>query len=200
MKERPILFNGDMVRAILSGTKTQTRRLFRAPAWVHSSELPDLIGALNRHGGECARRGPCDGLRHVRSPYGVAGDRLYVRETYGVERPDFDDPSADRIVYAADDGAHPLQRWTPSIHMPREYSRITLEVVSVRLERVSDISDTDARAEGVTPRFDAQIAARIAGGTPHRMEFWSLWGEVYGAESWVRGDWVWAVTFKRVEP
>jgi hypothetical protein len=171
MKTRPILFNGEMVRAILAGKKTQTRRPVKMPK---GANLIAWITVMQR-AEELDLRTGC--------PFGTAGDRMWVRETFSLTRPPFPDESEEPIVkYAADDGAHPLQHWTPSIHMPRWASRITLEIVSVRLERVSKISDADAIAEG----FET------------RAHFVNTWVNIYGAES--LNQWAWVVTFELVAP
>jgi len=147
VSERPILFSGEMVRAILDGRKTQTRRIVRGH--------PHTVKPLN-----------------IGCPYGVPGDRLWVKETFALSRfdpeshedEDTKDPSQwDGVVYRADgehgswehyDGKGGRARisapWRPSIYMPRWASRITLEVTSVRAERVQDISEQDAQAEGIS--------------------------------------------------
>ena len=163
MKERPILFNGDMVRAILSGAKTQTRRPVKgvdAKNWIQEPRT-----GFGTHVIQAADRGCC--------PFGVPGDRLWVREAF-VE-------IAGRAHHRAGgnlhfDGKPYTGKWTPSIHMPRWACRITLDVTEVRVERVRDITEEDARAEGFESR-DAFIGA---------------WDGIYGAGN----PWVWAVTFK----
>jgi hypothetical protein len=177
MKERPILFSGPMVNAILENRKTQTRRvvnidhvaLFRSPSiqffqqrvedWVPDGELWDAVDGL------------CDVLGRVRCPYGQPGDRLWVRETW---KPYTEETGDCGIRYRADgafinhenswQGAdrwlavrrpeeqYPQMKppkWRPSIHMPRWASRITLEITDVRVERLQEISEADARAEGI---------------------------------------------------
>ena len=186
MKERPILFNGDMVRAILAGRKTQTRR----PVW--SDDDPSGI-----------------------CPYGVPGDRLWVRETFCKYYPSETWPEpkalyrADGITLCATDSEGKKQRWTPSIHMPRALSRITLEITDARVERVRDISEEEARAEGIEAldgRFvsaDLCDTARWYGMSMEdaRCIYAHLWDTLYAARglSWGVNPWVWVVTFKRVE-
>ncbi len=163
MKERPILFGGDMVRAILDGRKTQTRRLATPqPDWIN----PD------QHGNTVAKIGPRAGIARHLCPYGRPGDLLWVRETWqaihvatdcetglGEDwRHSFDIPPAATdywtIVFAADP-CHESSReergfpWRPAIHMPRWASRITLRITDVRIERLQDITAADAAAEGV---------------------------------------------------
>lgn len=156
-KERPILFSGDMVRALLAGTKSQTRRLLGQFDTLHAG----WPGKKVEECGEpevCAHVHTSDG-HHVRSlacPYGQPGDRLWVRETFHVT-------AACDAVYRADYPANATSRgmenipaeadvrWTPSIHMPRWASRLTLEVTEVRVQRLQEISEEDAKAEGVAP-------------------------------------------------
>lgn len=145
-KERPILFSGAMVRAILAGEKTQTRRLVKGEAldWLEGSKFtPEFV----------AHRG------NYLCPYGNAGDRLWVRETFMYFPAEYcyeasvSHPSKPaETLYRADSDPYGDSKrigWTPSIHMPREHSRITLEITGVRVERLNDISEQDATAEGV---------------------------------------------------
>lgn len=181
MKERPILFSAPMVRAIIDGTKTQTRRIVKA---MH---IP-LLG-----------RPPAEGAPWYADP----GDRLWVRETWCHPAPEPQRPG-DPVWYRADftprygawesDAAPGCVRrnegpWKPSIHMPRWASRITLEVTSVRVERLHGITEEDARAEGVTCADVGDITAWRA--------FCDLWKSINGAESWAANPWVWVVGFKR---
>lgn len=181
MKERPILFSGPMVRAILDGRKTQTRRIVKPqPTNDYVTFMPlssELVG-VTKHGG------PIDNRGWLHCPYGKTGDRLWVRETWC---PDVE-PYTFR--YKAD-GGEPLERWRPSIHMPRWASRITLEVVSVRVERLQDISEEDALAEGIT---------LVERGTSPVDQFNKLWESINGPGSWEANPWVWVVSFKRIEP
>ena len=193
MKERPILFSGEMVRAILDGKKTQTRRVVKDLQWAESPVKVAHIGK---------RVGTPEAL----CPYGQPGDHLWCRETWG-HNGSLNCP----IHYRADEpewkneSLNPNAKWHPSIHMPRWASRILLEIVAVRVERLQEISDSDALAEGVTIREDARIAAHIAGSpeTPAIMEYWHLWESINGSKpgkSWQDNPWVWVIEFKRVEP
>jgi hypothetical protein len=196
-KERPILFSGPMVRALLDGSKTQTRR----PVKGFALELlkPDNFTheyvALPENGN---------------SPYGYVGDRLWVRETLAPTRdnngiivdwhyaadgakrmpglnPDFNDAMA--FAHLARPSA------VPSIHMPRWASRITLEVTGVRVERLHDISETDAQAEGIP--IDNGVGTQFCR-ADNRQGFRQLWESINGAESWTANPWVWVVEFKRI--
>lgn len=180
--ERPILFSAPMVRAILEGRKTQTRRIVKHQPlpWVG----PDPPGWPP----------PC--------PYGQLGDRLWVRETWA--QPTSLDPGP--TFYRADypscvprqfENVPPAEavRWRPSIHMPRWASRITLDVTGVRIERLQDISEADAMAEGVV---ETHAHLRDLGPC---MEwcyaFEDLWTRINGAGSWNANPWVWVIEFKR---
>ncbi len=219
MKERPILFSAPMVRALLAGTKTQTRRVVNGvkhfPEW---GSAVGMVGGAWRYGSPAglglSDRGDhwsvtldADQLRRMctreaygwgaRSgcPYGVAGDRLWVRESWQAEQrwdwtPPRDIAAGSPIYFEFGDEAVPAcaGRKRPSIHMPRWASRITLEVAEVRVERLQDISEADARAEGVVWE-QGQTAVNV---------FESLWDEINGAGSWQANPWVWAVSFRRI--
>jgi hypothetical protein len=206
MKERPILFNGEMVRAILEGRKTQTRRVVQHPtigsvARVNSyrgSSAFDLI--MSNDEGTVI---PC--------PYGKPGDRLWVRETF-CQKLDDDDMfvynadgnlDASCCYYRADliDVDFPAGGgWSPSIHMPRWASRITLEITGVRVERLNEISDDDAFAEGVLPNWAGPRSGfSIKNPAPSGAAFADLWESINGPGSWAANPWVWVVEFRRVE-
>lgn len=176
MRERPILFSSPMVRAILAGTKTQTRRALRVQP---DDKLHHGVHYDRATGG--AMWGSIRGDHGIACPYGLPGDGLWVRETWRWVCPD--DP--DVALYRADGHAAstlPLGfKWKPSIFMPRVASRITLEVVSVRVERVQEISREDEIAESVSPG-----------------EFYDkLWDSINIKRCpWASNPWVWVVTFK----
>lgn len=200
-KERPILFSAPMVRALLDGSKTQTRRPVKRTAleWLAPDMFtPDYVAD------------PANGL----CPYGAPGDRLYVRETWS--QPTNMDPGP--TVYRADypacvpAGFTNLPAvdeitWKPSIHMPRALSRIMLEIVAVRVERLNACSEVDARAEGAS-LFEA--ANHLShGGWSHdghyvhetaQASYAKLWESINGAGSWAVNPWVWVVEFKQVVP
>lgn len=225
-KERPILFNGAMVRAILSGQKTITRRLVKgnqipSPSKSDSPEHQWIavvqdhprwgfaaFGATEQEcAAELAMYGGC--------PYGRKRDRLWVRETFidlrgtGVEhRPDPDGP-LQRYAYAADcrPGSHSDEarkdfglKYKPSIHMPRAACRILLEITDVRVERLQDISEEQALAEGIAKTQDGGF--QVENGKHYFASpvdsFASLWSSVGG--DWQANPWVWVVEFKRVTP
>lgn len=195
MKERPILFSAPMVRAILDGRKTQTRRVVKP-----QPELTSHSGFLWKgyySGTGFDMKTIVRNFSH-RCPYGVFGDRLWVRECWAPVSTF--DPSPDTgALYRADtmyDAAVVEWKWRPSIHMPRWASRITLEVVAVRVERLQDISEADAQAEGVAS--DRQRESTWYDGKAVRM-FRDLWSSINGVASWDANPWVWVVEFKRLE-
>lgn len=198
MKERPILFSGPMVRAILNGTKTQTRRVAKLPGDM--TKEPGVSGIL------------CDGVLriydaedmgptvHIPCPYGKSGDRLWVRETAI--------PTAHGVIYRADieDSVEAAGigamygGWKPSIHMPRVSSRITLEINQVRVERLQDITEEDAKAEGVECERDGWKSYIGGSHVAYAFtSFGSLWESINGPESWDANPWVWVIEFKRVK-
>ena len=185
MRERPILFSGPMVRAILEGRKTQTRRALQLDSsW---RKLIVLGHHKNRFGALFGKQEPHVRLdQFVPCPYGQPGDRLWVREAWAVH------PETGSLLYRADDIAPtPIDiHWKPSIHMPRKHSRIMLEITGIKVERVQDISWEDALAEGT----DSDPATTNAVGS-----FAKYWNYINGAEAWDMNPWVWVVGFKKVE-
>lgn len=183
-RERPILFKGEMVRAILDGRKTQTRRVVKPQP---------KYGAFNCDCDWDVYWYENDKEIHVRCPYGQPVDRLWVRETWTNADGEKD------IRYRAEERAiccDALYRWRPSIHMPRWASRITLEITSVRVERLQDISEEDAKAEGVS----AMLVPPDGGSWPYAQGFEYLWNSLAKPGStWANNPWVWVIEFKRVE-
>jgi hypothetical protein len=201
MKERPILFSAPMVRAILSGTKTMTRRIVKPQPrqepitngsadgtytmWPNDDaclEWADVIADPIYY----AQAGFCS--------YGAPGDRLWVRETW---------QESDRGVHFRADTDIMPGTWRPSIFMPRWASRITLEIADVRVERVQDISEEDAQAEGVqvTPGHLSRPIGSKEQPTPysHRQAFAALWDTINGKRApWDSNPWVWVVSFCRI--
>ncbi len=217
MTERPILLSAPMVRAILAGTKTQTRRVmkpqFAADAVPAEMPATDPIGGwvVGGHSGLwwCDAAANPDDAR--RCPYGQPGDRLWVREAWDfIPEGDPGTPSCAGIRYWADAGYelrtppsnyNPMlygkERVRPSIHMPRWASRITLEVTGVRVERLQDISADDARAEGCPDR-PVKGAEQSSVDVLAKLWFHDLWAQINGQKSWDANPWVWVVEFKRV--
>ncbi|SQJ22228.1 Uncharacterised protein [Serratia rubidaea] len=197
MKERPIIFNSEMVRAILDGRKTQTRR-------VVTKSSASILSLLEHY--------PHKNYS-LHCSLGQPGDRLWVRETWMPDAPrdgtwgDVEfygckgSPlsmiplryrTPEHCIYRAGWDGHEMVGWTPSIHMPRWASRITLEITAVRVERLNDISDVDATAEGcsTTDMKSGDCLADV---------FARLWSSIYGTDSWGANPWVWVIEFKRVE-
>lgn len=175
MKERPILFSAPMVRAILEGRKTQTRRIVKPQPEVRNmnlgySEIPMLTFKRKASPGYWLWPNATEQII-AECPHGKPGDRLYVRETWshtgtGVwSVRDAQSALDGRVIYAATDPAPCKGCWFPSIHMPRIFSRITLELTDVRVERLNDISEEDAKAEGCeeswsSPHWSGYIRGR----------------------------------------
>ena len=204
-KERPILFSGAMVRAILDGRKTQTRRAVKPQPEV--SEQGNLIGDWLAK--------PLNGLLlpklqdiTIHCPYGQPGDRLYVRETWAQPVPLDPGPTFYRADYPDNvlgkyENLPPAEAitWKPSIHMPRALSRILLEITAVRVERLNDCSVADALAEGIAPELDGwtdysnpscQMCVNPVD------SYRTLWDSINGAGAWEANPWVWVVEFRRI--
>ncbi|PKO03060.1 MAG: hypothetical protein CVU43_04575 [Chloroflexi bacterium HGW-Chloroflexi-5] len=220
MKERPILFSGEMVRAILEGRKTQTRRVIKPqPSWRYPGNYERSYTMSFIRGVWCATVGfgmAQEGYRFFNCPY-EKGMMLWVREAYLPDPPA--DGTWDDVVYMGCKNAplsmipekfrnqsHCLYKstwkgldliWKPSIHMPRWASRILLEVVSVRVERVQDISLKDINAEGTPYTLDP---AKRPYGTRHE-QFQRLWDSINEKRGlpWESNPWVWVIEFKKVE-
>lgn len=190
-KERPILFSGEMIRSILDGRKTQTRLVVKTSA--KRIQWNPIV--VDGYAGYCDEHG-----NHYKCPYGKPGDRLWVRETFCWPE-DYSIP-----IYRADgEGLPPMECWYPSIHMPRAASRILLEITDVRVERLQEISEADAKAEGVKRAIlgvNGGISGQQTGQEPkpYRQSFAELWQPINGPESWQANPFVWAITFKRIEP
>ncbi|MFN7931550.1 MAG: hypothetical protein U0Y68_27195 [Blastocatellia bacterium] len=209
MKEYPILFSGPMVRAILAGRKTQTRRVVKRIKRIDGVDcvmdvdgLPSALGYMNDGTDLC--------------PYGTAGSHLWVRETwtlwdggeharrdgrgitfradclnkYGVEDLDSQRCRADYGV-----------KWRPSIFLPRWASRLTLEITDVRVERLQDISEADAQAEGVKQHADEDQdgAPDAAQSRSYKQGVKDTWCDLHGAASWAANPFVWVIGFQRLE-
>lgn len=199
MTERPILFQGAMVRAILDGSKTQTRRVCK-PAQFYSLssvvEVPDPLEKGQLYNG--SHFGDEDGEVQFSSPYGGRGDRLWVRESHWwfKDEPDHETGyfppklTIEDVEYRAD-GDDGRKVWRPSIHMPRWACRLVLEVTDVRVERLQDISRGDAMAEG------CPFPNMTQGDDPRRW-YAGLWEQINGAGSWTLNPWVWVVSFRRL--
>lgn len=196
--ERPILFNAPMVRAILDGRKTQTRRIVKGQPWpgIPFIGIDGMVATWRRDYGDDTSM-----MSLVRLSHGQPGDRLWVRETWA----EYADPTHDyRVYYAADDDCGALVRWRPSIHMPRWASRIDLEITAVRVERLQDISEEDALAEGIEGmrgQWKSYTDQVVVCHKP-RASFRSLWDSINakGGYGWDANPWVFVYEFKREKP
>lgn len=211
--ERPILFNGAMVRAILSGSKTQTRRVVKPQPSASivrkacmTEGYPPLRGCYWEYGGPI-----------VYCPFGQPGDRLWVRETWKTHST-FENlsprevPPQSNIFYAADGRYSPsAARWRPSIHMPRWACRLVLEIIAVRVERLQALSNSDWDAEGIS--FCMEDPSTAAGRAFNEAEHYAIAGvsmrgtpEDHGMRAqfaeqgldWDSNPWVWVIEFKQV--
>lgn len=189
MTSRPILFSAPMVRALLAGRKTQTRRAIKPQPQPNGgrrlTKLAPYLCEDGRWNWVLAATGHGTGDPFL-CPYGAPGDELWVRETWA--------QGLVACVYHAD--GTKVQRWQPSIHMPRWASRITLRIEEVRIERLQDISEADAIAEGAPAVSLHDLdGASIAPSRRYR----ELWESINGAGSWRENPWVWAITFERLK-
>jgi len=220
VQERPILFNGEMVRAILAARKTQTRRPCKPQPtagfepwfgcedgyqfWIAHTCPPQLKT-------KAPDRTDHHGNYVTRCPFGRPGDRLWVREAYC---PDW----ADKLVYRADDptgrgareaGYAAEPKYRPSIHMPRWASRVTLEIGEIRVERLHDMTNSDARSEGIFDDGDlvGPTARRLYGYASEfgwrqpKRAFAHMWNVTYAKRGlgWDANPWVWVISFRPLE-
>lgn len=195
MTERPILFSAPMIRALLADTKTQTRRVVKMRSHHQIEQRDDGQNWPWMYDSERNADWwmPC--------PHGQPGDRLWVRETWRVCGGREYEYQQDRtsVMYRAthQESGFPLTwesyKWRPSIFMPRWASRITLEIAGVRVERLQEISEADAIAEGI-PSGDVSPPDMA------RFAYRQLWESINGHGSWDANPWVWVIEFKRVTP
>lgn len=205
MKARPILFSGPMVQALLAGRKTQTRRVVKPQPGDHHSD--EGFGVMHRN------------------PYGQPGDLLCVRESLRLFKTVHIETAETGLAAYWKAGGGDMQTWEwtgrsdvetiPSIHMPRRFSRLTLEITDVRVERLQDISAADALAEGIVNYGQAPAGhdlfahwgalRRTADGLAAAINsisrdpegaFQRLWESINGAKSWEANPWVWVIEFK----
>ncbi|ENZ7751176.1 hypothetical protein U4L13_07675 [Klebsiella pneumoniae] len=226
MTERGMIFNGEMVRAILDGRKTQTRRIMKVQPESNQLGLLLITDSTKHsdigkyHWAESNATG-----NHVRSklflcPFGAVGDRIWVREGFFPAPLEMQSEPPRKTMWniAYRDGMqmeklapaeynptiYNYERWTPSIHMPRWASRILLEITNVRVERLNGISEEDARAEGIIDggclNCGEPEPCGCANPEPDATDaFAYLWQSIYGQENWNANPWVWVISFKRIE-
>jgi hypothetical protein len=207
MKERPILFSAEMVRAVLEPRKTQTRRIIK-PQF-------DKLIQKGTHGAHIAIEVQ-PGYGFIKCPYGKPGDRLWVREAWHTykcldHQPPRMTGTKSAFWYSADNGTKNMfgakaeikGKKRPSIHMPRWASRINLEIIDIRVERVQDISHEDAISEGVSFLNNRCTIIKPCRDrhqlTAMQHAFYYIWELLHGPDAWERNDWVWVVEFKSVD-
>lgn len=219
MKERPILFSTPMVQAILAGNKTMTRRVIKPQGLIRDDGFLCTEALNNSQWRKVEKALPESFGANYFCPYGKPGDRLWVRETwtkyyYSDEcgYTHYDQP----MIYYLADGIPDFEivdgdgfiiedqriKWSPSIHMPKAAARIWLEVVSVRVERLQEITESDCYKEGIRPESVLEFRNRTGKGTDHiaKADFKNLWDSINAKRGygWDSNPWVWRVEFKRV--
>lgn len=211
-RERAVLFSAPMVRALLAGTKTQTRRPVKPqPETQHDGEPYWYVGGYRVWGYRPPSAVPLRaGGNPLPCPYGQPGDKLWVRESWALDDED------GHVMYRADIGHDscadaweqgriegvPRYKWRPSIHMPRTACRLVLTLESVRVERLNDISEADALAEGVTPKWEPGCSGRLMEAfngfsfRPAASAYADLWEQINGPGAWSANPWVWVLAFR----
>lgn len=205
IKDRPILFSGEMVRAILAGRKTQTRRMVKGLTHDEDFEVMSAHPVVVRNNGE-EEPGPLTfGIWaddwHIPCPYGKVGDRLWVKESWqawhefnGKQADEISAEARRRLNYPANGNTWDADRRNPRF-MPRWASRLTLEITGVKVERLNDINEADAMAEGFY-----QAVAESPKGVGQDVVGWFhlLWESINGKGSWDANPFVWVIEFSRV--
>lgn len=227
MKEKPILFSTPMVQAILEGRKTMTRRIVKPMPGRQSEWLTDDLLNEVPHGeiikGGWQMHHPKAGQTHagvevaydsplgwIKCPYGQTSDLLWVRETWAPDLAGDDINSyIEYVRYPADGSRRPI-KWVndyssyknrPGIHMNKEYSRIWLQVIDLRVERLQDISESDAKAEGIEKMDESPFPYKLyscntASCVDAKTSFKFLWQDINGDDAWLNNPWVWVISFK----
>jgi hypothetical protein len=194
IKERPILFSAAMVRAILDGRKTQTRRVVKP--------RKDLSFGCLLQPNELA--GEVNNGSYLNCVYGKPGDKFWLRETWS-QHPQFADIAykADGEEFEDSDGFTWIPKWKPSIHMPRWASRINLEITGLRVECLQNINRQDSFAEGIQNLSDGdyyEFGIRDLCSAQHPVRAYQLlWESINGQGSWDKNPWVWVIEFKRID-
>lgn len=224
MKELPISFTAPMIRALLDGSKNQTRRIVKKPRARDSFVCIDDANGWWPYQSDDGESSLCDdGMEHpYNSPYGTAGDRLWVREAWTTHAFLDREPPRDlttRSIHYVADGKIKTGKYRQSFHMPRWASRILLDVVSVRVEHLQEITAEDAINEGLTalqkgggqltkygiPDRDGMPGNDDDGWHWHEWEkdpraaYRKLWEQINGQGSWDENPLVWVVEFKGVQ-
>lgn len=208
---KPIIFSTPMVKAILAGRKSQTRRILKTTrendAFYGYSNDPDVSWPADYGFGVLMGRKYYDN-EAIKCPYGKVGDILYVRETWCWDYKDYPERTEKYYFYKADTPENYLasgERWYPSIHMPRAAARIFMKITDISVERLQDITEEDAKAEGVdvlkqgpvvTYRNYLNLTTVYANPVD---SFRTLWTKINGLESWNENPWIWKISFQRIE-
>ncbi|ENK5063638.1 hypothetical protein AB3T43_002711 [Klebsiella variicola] len=228
MREKGLIFNSEMVRAILDGRKTQTRRIMKLQPkpsksrpgdfWFSSKKLESMVHVSDLAPGNSPIADYHLFIQEHCCPFGAVGNRIWVREAFRVhsratdvatlvykasERNSWTEQTHRVPVAVCNKPATP-EKWTPSLHMPRWASRILLEITDVRVERLNAISEEDARAEGIIDggclNCGEPEPCGCANPEPDATDaFAYLWQSIYGQENWNANPWVWVISFERVE-
>lgn len=193
VKERPILFNGSMVKAILIGMKTESRRVIK----------PQPDGWPVFHDGEWwqAKNAYIHQDVRIRCPYGIPGNRLWVRETHGLCKFPGTETSFGhtKVLYRADgETSYDIGKWRPSIHMQRWASRITLEVISIKVRRIQSILPSETVKEGMATEQHISEETRIRFAYDRFPELWNSINAKRGF-GWDVNPWVWVIEFRKVD-
>lgn len=222
MKERPIIFSTPMVQAILQGRKTMTRRVIKSKTGLFqvskANYEPDAAHFYHDRSVSMLDENERD-VGTLFCPYGNPGDRLWVRETWNYGDPNDLVPgeiTGDKCGFIGQiDGrevewvwvykascpeVHPIKgelNWKPSIYMPRSASRILLEIINVRVERVQDISEDDAIMEGAEMAMFEAVNPDFSTNS-YKNGFMKIWTNINGNESWNANPWVWVIEFKKI--
>ena len=192
MNEKPIIFNGDMVRAVLAGRKTQTRRPLTPQPVLEDGLWRWETGAWSDGSNPIVL--PGHGMHNCAAYH--ADDRLWIKETWALQTGDGPDEGTCYAIYRADKDEQPSGRWGSAIHMPRTVARTFLRVKSVRVERVQDITELDALAEGITAGTRGYPLTDHPG--VHVRLFARLWDDIYAKQGrgWAANPWVWLIEFE----
>lgn len=191
-KERPILFSTAMVRALLDGRKGMTRRLVKDKHVLYQLDVNNHVPSFYNNSDFC--------------PYGQVGDILWVRETFSWDWKDYSERTEKYYYYKASTSDEYLasgEKWQPSIFMPKEACRIRLEITNVRVERLQDISQEDAKAEGLYPaphRCPGWKNELLSFTDCYKCAFKILWNSINGKKGhqWNKNEWVWVIEFRKI--
>lgn len=216
MKERPILFTPENAQKVFDGVKTQTRRIVKLPSLLW--DYPQMNGHGMAVFLDSTRANPYDNALDVACPYGQPGDRLWIRECWADVNTEsgpafqyrsgflkFCQDEVFPVEYARYPGSQftmwcsdlmrgePDHRWRSAMHMYRYACRTVVELTEVRVERVQEITEEDAKAEGCEPHFPSGVDGKI-----YRRPFNCLWESIHGTGSWEMNPWVWVLTMRKV--